>query len=696
MNKKYRVLFLFIFILLPFFLLSQTIDKLPKKSRAWIEEDVAYVISPAEKNAFLSLGNEERRESFIEEFWRQRDPNSETRNNEFRLEHYRRIAFADDKFGRNRGSRGSRTDRGKFYIILGKPHNVSGFDEAGVYPFEIWTYEVRYFGLPNSFRLIFFQPGGSGDFRLYDPLSDSPRNLIAGGAAPSLSRDASSEKMEELNKTNLEKEDMDAWLFLERKFGPEAAEAFLTLTPSEIGPESRRNSHALLEAIVSFPLKKVDSNYISEFLENQSNLDLNYSLHPMEVASDISVLRDPEGIFFIHYALSPENISLDLFRGEYFTNLRTTILLTDADGKTAYQGERNNLVELIGDELYLLKGSRFVLADALPAIPGRYTLNLLFENQASREYAAFEKTVYVPESQSPWMTPLILAKKVWASPSKKQNGLAYQTGNIRIFPAMENAFFSKDSFNVLFQLFGFEKNKLGKYKVEFSILRDKEKISDIEKRLDEYSDQSTILQEFSLGNLPEGKYEVTATLNDENGSELFSRRAAFSISAVFSEIWYAAQSVPQATDPSLAYILGMQYLNRNDRDMAYEKLSQAHDGDKSSFEYALALARVLSTRDEWDTMAEVLEPFSRQGRRNFELSVYLGRAFQNTGQYEKAVSHYLQAISYRGFVVNVLNSLGECYLETGNTERALWAWEKSLELRPGQNDLKMKVDRLKK
>ena len=125
----------------------------------------------------------------------------------------------------------------------------------------------------------------------------------------------------------------------------------------------------------------------------------------------------------------------------------------------------------------------------------------------------------------------------------------------------------------------------------------------------------------------------------------------------------------------MAFILGMQYLNRNDRDMARQYLAQAHKGDRSSFEYAMAFSRILSSLKEWENLIAALEPFGNTGRRNFELAVFLGRAYQSTGRFSDAITQFLRAISYRGYITNVLNDLGQCYVETGNTERAIWAWQ---------------------
>src|SRR5688572_7868853 len=66
--------------------------------RKWIEEDVAYIITDPERQAFKRLQNAEERERLVEIFWRMRDPTPDTEENEAREEHYRRIAYANEHF----------------------------------------------------------------------------------------------------------------------------------------------------------------------------------------------------------------------------------------------------------------------------------------------------------------------------------------------------------------------------------------------------------------------------------------------------------------------------------------------------------------------------------------------------------------------------------------------------------------------
>src|SRR3954471_9212683 len=85
----------------------------------WVEKDVGYIITPEEKKAFLALQTDEERENFIENFWRRRDPNPDTEENEFREQYYERIAYANEHY--TSGIPGWKTDRGRIYITWGKP-----------------------------------------------------------------------------------------------------------------------------------------------------------------------------------------------------------------------------------------------------------------------------------------------------------------------------------------------------------------------------------------------------------------------------------------------------------------------------------------------------------------------------------------------------------------------------------------------
>jgi GWxTD domain-containing protein len=120
--------------------------------KRWLDVDVRDIITPEEEAAFKKLSNSAERDNFIEAFWRRRDPSPDTEENEFKEEHYRRLAYADEHFGA--GMLGSKTDRGRVYIIHGPPDSIDahpaggpyqrtaqeGGGQTSTYPFEIWRY----------------------------------------------------------------------------------------------------------------------------------------------------------------------------------------------------------------------------------------------------------------------------------------------------------------------------------------------------------------------------------------------------------------------------------------------------------------------------------------------------------------------------------------------------------------------------
>jgi len=151
--------------------------ELNKAYKDWLEKDVAYIITDEERKAFKKLQTDDERERFIEEFWRRRDPDPDTDENEYREEYYERIAYANEHFAS--GIPGWKTDRGRIYIMWGKPDETESHPSGGAYnresyegggststyPFERWFY--RYLpGVGSGVEIEFVDPTGSGEYRI--------------------------------------------------------------------------------------------------------------------------------------------------------------------------------------------------------------------------------------------------------------------------------------------------------------------------------------------------------------------------------------------------------------------------------------------------------------------------------------------------------------------------------------------------
>ncbi|MDA2926559.1 GWxTD domain-containing protein, partial [Acidobacteria bacterium AH-259-G07] len=177
--RPFKVLSLLVALLPIFFrvsVLAQTVEEEEDRYKRWLETDVKYIIAPEEKGVFSSLTIDDERDAFIEQFWRRRDPDLSTSLNEYKEEHYRRIAYANERF--KSGISGWRTDRGRIYIMFGpsdeikshvgghyrrEPYEGGGYTQA--FPFEIWRYNYIE-GVGSDVEIEFVDPTMTGEFRL--------------------------------------------------------------------------------------------------------------------------------------------------------------------------------------------------------------------------------------------------------------------------------------------------------------------------------------------------------------------------------------------------------------------------------------------------------------------------------------------------------------------------------------------------
>jgi len=145
--------------------------------KKWLENDVDYIITAEERKAFKALQTDEERENFIENFWRRRDPDPDTEENEFRDQYYERIAYANEHY--TSGIPGWKTDRGRIYITWGKPDGIESHPSGGsydrpsyegggsttTYPFETWFYR-HLDNVGDGIEIEFVDPTGTGEYRI--------------------------------------------------------------------------------------------------------------------------------------------------------------------------------------------------------------------------------------------------------------------------------------------------------------------------------------------------------------------------------------------------------------------------------------------------------------------------------------------------------------------------------------------------
>jgi GWxTD domain-containing protein len=152
-------------------------DEIKSVYKKWLDEDVDYIITDEERKAFKALKTDDERDQFIEQFWLRRDPDPDTPENEYREQYFERIQYANERFAS--GIPGWKTDRGRIYIMYGKPDQIETHPSGGsynrpswegggstsVYPFETWWY--RYIeGIGSDIEIEFVDPSGTGEYRI--------------------------------------------------------------------------------------------------------------------------------------------------------------------------------------------------------------------------------------------------------------------------------------------------------------------------------------------------------------------------------------------------------------------------------------------------------------------------------------------------------------------------------------------------
>ncbi len=689
-------------LVLPVYFLSFTAQKsseLPEKYQKWMEEEVVYIITENEKEVFPKLETNRDRDLFIDEFWKERDPTPGTPRNEFREEHYRRIEYANKNLGKEGPGKGWRCDQGRFYITLGEPLYIDKFtNETECHPIELWYYQGNVkFGQAPVFRLLFFKRGGIGEFELYYPISDGPQ-VLTPLSSMRLERTEVPGKLRasrQWRNSIMDHKDVVAYETLMR-VSHDLAQASFSNFPGREGPDQKMPSDILIGQARKYPQQKVKDDYAYDILEHKPVVEVSYSVNHIEHREQIKILQDHEGLFFVNYLIEPEVFSVDFYIDKYFTNLRTSVRVTDVNGKTVFQQMKQLPVEMKKKQLVNVLKRPFNLADSFPMIPGVYKFMFMMENLVTKEYLSFEKYVSVPETDTLRLGSLVFSNKVNRLPSSDELRKAFQVGNLQFYPSANNQFYKKDTLYLFFQMYGMDEALKDQGNIEYVLYKGDKQVHSLVREIRKYGKGGDFLQEFNVGKFYAGDYTVIVSVVDRNKNRILSTEENFFLlSKEPPEKWVVSQLSPPAEDPVYSYIIANQFLNKGEVRKAKTAFEKACRKRKKSLDFALGLAKTHLVLDENREAKSVLLPFHEKHVDHFSLNFYLGAASQNLEEYEEAVGYYQKALSQRGDVVAVLNSIGECHLVLDNQAQAVKAWEKSLEVNPNQEEVKQRLAVLK-
>jgi GWxTD domain-containing protein len=698
MKRKITPLILVLFLILPASFGAEKKIKLPPKYKKWLEQEVVYIMTSKEEKAFKQLETDKQRDLFIEEFWRQRDPTPGTSRNEFREEHYRRIEYANKWFGRGTSKPGWKTERGRIYIILGEPIYRDQFHNSQyIYPTELWFYQGNVSqGLEPLFYIVFYKRWGSGDFILYSPQIDGPQSLV-----PLTSHELTPENRSFAARQRMASRTFDevkggtAYGIIKERVSYDLAQASISLIPggAAIHPTE---SDKLLGKVDTFPQKNVNDVYAYEFLEDKASVEVSYSVHYIGNTSEVRILKDKSDQFFVHYSIQPQRLSLNAYEDRYYSNIKISGRVSDSDGRTVFQYEREYPLEFGKEQIKQVKMIPMAIQDSFPLVPGIYNVSVLLQNTVSKEFTSFERDIIIPESEEAfWMGDLVLAymKKRDLELLKS----SFKVGKERFYPCSKREFTPQDTLYLFFQLFGLTEEMSEEGWISYAFNKDGKEQYVRKGKIKGYEDTMNFLEEFSLKDFPPSIYSLRVSILDRSEKEVLFKEERFSVlSEIHARPWIQFKRYPGSGDPIYSFIKGAQFLNKGEMGKAEDELGKAYEMEPEREDFAVAYAGVLLNREANEDVRKVLMPFVEKQVSDDSLYYVLGRAHQGLGEYEEAISCFQRYISHEGASFVVLNSIGECYFQIDNPEEALRAWEKSLEINPDQPEIKKKVKEIKK
>ena len=505
--------------------MKKTYKELDNSFKTWLNEDVIYIISPEERTAFLQLATNEEREQFIEQFWLRRSSNPDMPDNDFKEEHYRRIAYANEHFAS--GIPGWKTDRGRIYIIWGAPDEIESHPTGGTYdrpmeegggstttyPWERWRY--RYLeGIQENVELEFVDPSGSGEYHLTMDPSEKDALTNVPGAGLSLM-----ESMGLASKTDR----------FTRSDGTHLPTS-LGGTPASMNEFTRLELYAKVQRPPEVKYKDLEALVTSRMVRDQ--VKFNYRTDFLKVTNDTVLVpvtvqvpnnqlqfKDKDGVY---------SAELNIF-GRVST-LTGRIVQTFEDPVTRDYPETLYKQSLKQSSVY---------QKSLPLRPGLYRLDVVIKDVNSGNVGAVNTRLAVPryEDEKLEASTLILADQIEHVPAKQIGTGQFVLGSSKVRPRLDADFTTADKLGIYLQIYnlkGDEKTHKSNATFQFSVKKGNELVPGMQFKLTtedlkQTGDQVTIERLLPLVTLTPGKYTLEVNATDLLSNATITRSAEFSV-----------------------------------------------------------------------------------------------------------------------------------------------------------------------
>jgi len=503
--------------------MKKTLKELDNSFKTWLNEDVIYIIDPAERTAFLQLETNEEREQFIEQFWLRRSANPDMPDNDFKEEHYRRIAYANEHYAS--GIPGWKTDRGRIYIIWGAPDEIESHPTGGTYdrpmeegggstttyPWERWRY--RYLeGIQENVELEFVDPSGSGEYHLTMDPSEKDALLYVPGAGLSMM-----ESMGLASKTDR----------FTRSDGTHLPTS-LGGTPASLNEFTRLELYAKVQRPPEVKYKDLEALVTSRMVRDQ--LKFNYRTDFLKVTNDTVLV--PVTVQVPNNQLQFKNKD-----GVYTAQLNIfgrVSTLTNRVVQTFEDSVTRDYPESLYKQSMKLSS---IYQKSLPLRPGLYRLDLVIKDVDSGNVGAVNTRLAVPryEDEKLDASTLILADQIEHVPAKQIGTGQFVLGSSKVRPRLDGDFTTADKLGIYLQIYnlkGDEKTHKSNASFSYTVKKGDQQVMQFKESstdMKQTGDQVTIERLLPLATLTPGKYTLEVNATDLLSNVSISRSAEFSV-----------------------------------------------------------------------------------------------------------------------------------------------------------------------
>jgi GWxTD domain-containing protein len=501
--------------------------------KKWMNEDVAYIITDQEKQAFMQLSNDEERDHFIEAFWQRRDPTPDTEENEFKEEHYQRIAYANEHFAA--GVPGWKTDRGRIYIVFGKADEVEshpsggsyerpmeeGGGETSTYPFEQWRY--RYIeGIGQEVIIEFVDTCMCGEYHMTMDRSEKDALLMTPNAGLTMW-----EQMGMANKS--------------QRFNGNGLERL------GLGPDSTNLQAKQFDRLEQFA--KLQQAPKVKFTDLEEAVNSKVILNPMPFDVHVDFVKVTSDTALVPITIQMKNRDITFVNKDGVQRGTANIFarLTTLTGKIVQTFEDTVQVDVPAELLPRTAENSEVYYKALPLRPGRYKLNVAVKDVNGDRKGVWSRSIIVPEYADDKLSnsSLIVADQMEPVPTKAIGTGSFVIGTMKVRPRVapadgKPAVFKRDrdpKLNFWMQVYNLgmdEKTHKPSATIEYDVTNvatNKSIVQQVEStdNMGNVGDQLTLQKSIASANLQPGVYRIQIKINDKISKQTVDPSAVFAV-----------------------------------------------------------------------------------------------------------------------------------------------------------------------